>query len=409
LIIRDDNGCDTSFTVEIQNVILTYLHAVTGEEGICEGLTALIPVNVDNFNNVADFHLKLGYNADNLECEGFVNVNVQLLDSLTGWVEQAAGDIHLVWKSPASVTFTGTEKVADLVFTTKNPGQGELAWYTGETESYFTNSSGNPIPAEFSTGEVTVYEPPEIILEQNKTVCTGQFANLMSIAVGNQPPIDYQWIYPTGDTTTNDPFFFNITQANAGLYTLLATDRVGCTDQKSIELIVSDNPVAAFHGTDTLEMHAGDVLDAGEGMASYLWNTADSTQSIVIQAEGKYLVEMESQIGCIGRDSIYIKVIEDEIPPETYIFIPNAFSPNGDGVNDVFRVMYEGFSIVDFRISIFDRWGGEVYFGDGISLGWDGKKNGKECPGGVYVYKIVFSLDGVAGNQERVGTVMLVR
>jgi len=153
----------------------------------------------------------------------------------------------------------------------------------------------------------------------------------------------------------------------------------------------------------------GDVLDAGEGMASYRWNTADSMQSIVIQAEGKYQVEMESQIGCTGRDSIYIKIIEDEIPPESHIFIPNAFSPNGDGVNDVFVMKCDGLSIVDCRLSIFDRWGGEIFSGDGISSGWDGRKNGKDCPGGVYVYKIVFSLDGVPGSRERVGTVMLVR
>ncbi len=412
LVIRDDNGCDTSFTVEVQNIILTFLHAVTGEGGHCLGNTALVPVNVDNFNSVANFHLKLGYNADNLECEGFANVNVQLLDSLTGWVDPLAGDIHLAWNSPASVTFTGTEKVADLVFTTKNPGQGELSWYTGETESYFTNSSGNPIPAEFSTGEVTVYEPPEIILDQSKTVCTGQFVGMMSIAVGNQPPIDYQWIYPTGDTTGNDPLFFSISPADAGLYTLIATDRVGCTDSKSIELIVSDNPVAAFHGIDTLVVDSGYLLDAGSGQAHYLWNTGDSTASIVIDTEGMYSVEMESVIGCIGNDSVYVKLIEDDLPPPdpTFnLFIPNAFSPDGDGMNDVFKVIYEGLSIVDFRLSIFDRWGGEVFSSKGIENGWDGKKNGKDCPGGVYVYKIVYSVDGVAGKQERVGTVMLVR
>ncbi len=409
LLVWDENGCDTAFTVEIQNNILTWLHAVTGEEGICEASTALIPVNVDNFNNVAEFHLKLGYNADNIECEGFANVNVQLLDSLTGWVDQATGEIHLTWNGEFPLTFSQSELATDLVFTTKNPGQGELSWYTGETESYFTNSSGNLIPAEFSTGQVTIYDPPEIILDQSKTVCTGQFANLMSIAVGNQPPITYRWIYPAGDSTSTDPLFFSITPADAGLYTLLATDRVGCTDQKSIQLIVSENPVAAFHGTDTLEMHMGDVLDAGEGMASYRWNTADSMQSIVIHAEGKYQVEMESQIGCTGRDSIYIKIIEDEIPPESHIFIPNAFSPNGDGVNDVFVMKCDGLSIVDCRLSIFDRWGGEVFDSNNISQGWDGKKNSNPCPGGVYVYKIVFSVDGVPGSQERVGTVMLVR
>jgi gliding motility-associated-like protein len=411
-IVKDENDCDTTFTVEVQNVILTWLHAVTGEEGHCLGNTAMVPVNVDNFNAVANFHLKLNYNADNLQCEGFTNVNPQLVDSLTGWIDQVAGDIHLAWNAPNAVTFTGTEKVTDLVFTTKNPGQGELDWYTGETESYFTNSSGNPIPAEFSTGEVTVYEPPEIILDQSKTVCTGQFVSLMSIAVGNQPPLTYRWIYPAGDTTTNDPFFFSVTPADAGIYTLLATDRVGCTDQKSIELIVSDNPVAAFHGTDTLEMQAGDVLDAGTGLSSYLWNTGDSTESIVITAEGNYKVEMESPVGCLGSDSVYVKLVSEEIP-EFEIYVPNAFSPNGDGINDSFNINYNN-NISPFPIShcvlrIFNRWGEEIFQSDNITQGWDGKKAGKDCPGGVYVYKIVFEVDGVAESQERTGTVMLVR
>jgi len=408
IIIKDDNDCDTTFTVEIQNIILTYLHAVTNEGGHCLGNTAMVPVNVDNFNSVATFHLKLSYNADNLQCEGFTNVHPQLIDSLIGWVDQAAGIINLVWNSPSPVTFTQSETVAELVFTTKNPGQGELAWYTGETESYFTNSSGNPIPAEFQTGEVNIYELPDIILDQSKTVCTGQFVSIMSIALGNQPPIDYQWIYPDGDTTSNDPFFFSVSQVDAGLYTLLASDRVGCTDSKSIELIVSENPVATFHGTDTLEMHNGDVLDAGTGLSSYLWNTGDSTESTVITVEGLYIVKMESPVGCLGSDSVYVKLVSEGIP-DFEIYIPNAFSPNGDGVNDFFQVMSNGLPIFKFQFSIFDRWGGEVFSSSGIENGWDGKKNGKDCPGGVYVYKIVFSVDGVPGSQERVGTVMLVR
>ncbi|HNQ84214.1 MAG TPA: hypothetical protein PKM34_11255, partial [Bacteroidales bacterium] len=347
IIIKDDNGCDTSFTVEVQNVILTWLHAVTSEGGHCLGNTALVPVNVDNFNSVADFRLKLGYNAGNLECEGFANVQPQLADSLSGWIDPVAGDIHLVWKSPDAVTFAGTEKVTDLVFRAKNPGQGELSWYTGETESYFTNAGGNPIPAQFSTGEVSIYEPPEIFLAQSKTVCPGDTVFIMSIAAGNQPPIDYHWIYPDGDTSNSDPFFLSVTQSDAGFYTLLATDRVGCTDQKSIELIVSENPVAAFYGTDTLEMHTGDLLDAGTGLSSYRWNTGDTTESIVINAEGMYSVEMESPVGCLGSDSVYIKLTTEEIP-ETHLLIPNAFTPDGDGVNDTFQVFYNGNDLSQF-------------------------------------------------------------
>lgn len=412
VIVKDENDCDTTFTVEIQNNILTYLQAIIGEEQICLGDTAMVPVNVDNFNNVADFHLTLGYSTDNLQCEGFTNVQPDLIDSLTGWVDQAAGEIHLSWQSSTPVTFPGTEKIADLVFTTKNPGQGDISWYTGATESNFTNAGGTPIPAEFSTGQVTIYKPPEIMLNSSKTVCSGQVVSITGLALGDQPPIEYQWIYPDGATYYVDPFYFSVTHADAGLYTLIATDHIGCTDQKSIELIVSDNPVAVFHGTDTLEMHAGEMLDAGTGLSSYRWNTGDTTEGIPINSEGMYSVEMESQMGCTGRDSIYIKITEEEIPPEPIpsIYIPNAFSPDGDGLNDNFNISYNNntFPISHFVLHIFNRWGEEIFQSDDISQGWDGKKNGHDCPGGVYVYKIIFSVDGVPGNQERVGTVMLV-
>jgi gliding motility-associated-like protein len=160
-------------------------------------------------------------------------------------------------------------------------------------------------------------------------------------------------------------------------------------------------------------MHTGDVLNAGAGLASYLWNTGDTTESIVILSVGMYWVGMESLIGCVGTDSVYVKLIEDEIPPEpsNNIFIPNAFSPDGDGINDNFNISYNNnpFPISHCVLHIFNRWGEEIFQSDDITQGWDGKKNGKDCPGGVYVYKIVFSADGIAGSQERVGTVTLVR
>jgi len=407
-IVKDENDCDTVFTVEIRNIILTYLQAITGPGDHCLGNTAMVPVVVENFNAVAIFHLKLSYNVDNLQCEGFTNVHPQLIDSLTGWVDQAAGVINLAWNSPSPVTFAQPETVAELVFTTKNPGQGDLAWYTGATESYFNNSGGSPIPAEFHTGEVTIYDPPSVILSASKTVCEGQAVSFMSIASGNQPPFTFQWTYPDGTITTSDPFFFNVNQSQAGDYILQATDQVGCTDQKSINLVVSENPVAAFHGTDTLTVQAGYLLEAGAGLASYLWNTGDTAESIIINTEGLYKVQLESPAGCQGADSIYILLKTEEIP-SYHIYFPNAFTPDGDGLNDTFKAIATGDYITKFNMQIYDRWGGLIFNSDDISIGWDGKKNGNPCPGGVYAYKIIFSIDGVQGNQERVGTVALIR
>jgi len=60
-------------------------------------------------------------------------------------------------------------------------------------------------------------------------------------------------------------------------------------------------------------------------------------------------------------------------------------------------------------LSIFNRWCEEFFESTDILVGWDGTKNGNPCPGGVYVYKITFTFDGMRGKQERVGTVALVR
>jgi len=231
--------------------------------------------------------------------------------------------------------------------------------------------------------------------------------------MGGTGEYDYYWTGPSNFSSTDKELKITGIQAyQAGDYQLTVTDTIDCTSQKSMELIVSENPVAAFHGTDTLVVDSGYLLNAGAGHAHYLWNTGDSIESIEIYSEGMYIVEMESQMGCIGSDSVYVKLIEDELPPPDpafNLFIPNAFSPDGDGVNDVFRVEGDGSRIYNLQTRIYDRWGGLVFSSSGIENGWDGKKNGKDCPGGVYVYKIVFSVDDVPGNQERVGTVMLVR
>jgi gliding motility-associated-like protein len=335
--------------------------------------------------------------------------SVQLLDSLPAGSTRLAGDIHLTWNGELPLTFTEGKSSRPCFHHEKSRARTAFLVHW-RNRKLFHQRFRQPYPGRVSDRR----SEQSTSRRRSSWIRAKPFAQgslpMMSIANGNQPPLTFRWIYPTGDTASNDPFFFSVTQADAGLYTLIATDRVGCTDQKSIELIVSDNPVAAFHGTDTLEMQAGDVLDAGAGLSSYLWNTGDSTESIVINAEGMYLVEMESPIGCIVTDSVYVKLVSEEIP-EFDFYVPNAFSPNGDGINDIFQIIFPNstFNIQHLTLSIFDRWGGEVFSGEGASTGWDGKKAGKDCPGGVYVYKIVFSLDGVPGSQERVGTVMLIR
>tara|TARA_B110000967_G_C18782246_1_gene508893 strand:+ start:503 stop:967 length:465 start_codon:yes stop_codon:yes gene_type:complete len=89
------------------------------------------------------------------------------------------------------------------------------------------------------------------------------------------------------------------------------------------------------------------------------------------------------------------------------LYAPNAFSPDGDGINDFFNI--SGQSLSDFQIEVYNRWGQMVYKSKNISDNWNGKYNGKDLPPGTYVYKI--KTISVLTNDKYVksGTVSLVR
>ena len=89
------------------------------------------------------------------------------------------------------------------------------------------------------------------------------------------------------------------------------------------------------------------------------------------------------------------------------LYSPNAFSPDGDGINDLFKISGQGMN--DFQIEIFNRWGQMVYKSIDLSNGWDGTFKGKNLPTGTYVYKIKTSKYGVEQKLVKSGTVALVR
>jgi len=412
-VVKDDFGCDTSFIVIIDRILSQVIDAIAGDGYTCIGDATASQLLLNNFTEVDSFHVQLTYDPSVIQCDGYIQVHPDLENGLQVSLIPALSEAHITWKGEMPVTLPENAKMLELVFSGLEEGVSQVDWIAEPGEGQFFNANGEEIAVNYKLGVIRIYTRPEIQLSSASGYCEGDTIFIWPQIYGATGDIAYLWEGPDNYTSTGVFLWLNgIQKQQGGIYQLTVTDTLGCTDSKSIELIVSENPVAAFHGTDTLVVDSGYLLDAGYGLESYRWNTGDSTETIVINAEGMYLVEMESVIGCVGKDSVYVKLVEDDLPPPdpTYnLYIPNAFSPDGDGMNDVFKVIYEGLSIVDCRLSIFDRWGGEVFGSSGIENGWDGKKAGKDCPGGIYVYKIVFSVDGVPGSQEKVGTVMLVR
>jgi gliding motility-associated-like protein len=99
----------------------------------------------------------------------------------------------------------------------------------------------------------------------------------------------------------------------------------------------------------------------------------------------------------------------DEVTVFVVPYIPNAFTPNGDGLNDYFRILgLPPENITQFNLQIFNRWGQLVFSSKDILEGWDGKLNGEVCPEGDYVW-VIFYEDNKKTKTSNKGTVTLLR
>jgi gliding motility-associated-like protein len=95
------------------------------------------------------------------------------------------------------------------------------------------------------------------------------------------------------------------------------------------------------------------------------------------------------------------------IRPEFYFWIPNAFTPNGNGLNDVFKPKLLG--VHDYSFLIFDRWGEKIFETNNMEAGWNGFFKGRLCTNDVFVYKINFRDDVQQLDHQYIGRVTLVR
>src|SRR5690606_32206319 len=112
----------------------------------------------------------------------------------------------------------------------------------------------------------------------------------------------------------------------------------------------------------------------------YLWSNGDRENNITIYRGGFYMVEARNSCG-IFSDSI--SIIQG---CACTAYIPTAFTPNGDGVNDIFRVNMNCSVLNEFTFYIFNRWGQRIFISNNLNEGWDGTYGGQPAATGVYYY-----------------------
>jgi gliding motility-associated-like protein len=144
------------------------------------------------------------------------------------------------------------------------------------------------------------------------------------------------------------------------------------------------------------------ILDAAFPNVTYLWSDNSTSHSIKVNEAGTYWVEVSNRCG-MGTSNITIetKVCKCDV------YFPNAFTPNGDQINDVF-LWISGCNFLTYDLMIFNRWGQLVFSSDSQNIGWDGTYAGKPAPAGVYVYSLHYRSPDTQLN-DRKGTVTLIR
>jgi gliding motility-associated-like protein len=208
----------------------------------------------------------------------------------------------------------------------------------------------------------------------------------------------FEWHFGDGNTattTSGQQSVIKHTYADAGLYTprLFVRSAQGCLDSMSgAALTVYAMPEADFSFSPLkpdLDNPEVNFINRSRGANRFEWNFGDGQSSILnnpqhrYTSSGAYLVALlaASDAGCFDliSDTLFISDMVS-------VYVPNSFTPNGDGLNDVFGPLGSG--IQSFRLQVFNRWGAMVFDSEQSQQFWNGKhhQTGEILPNGVYFY-----------------------
>ena len=220
----------------------------------------------------------------------------------------------------------------------------------------------------------------------NAEIC---FGDSVQIGLGLVEGQFYSWAPSTG---LNDPLSPNpiANPSQTTTYTLVVSDTTGCkpvTD--NVTVIVNPLPSANAGPDDTIQV-GGSVQLTGTGGVQYVWNPVTGLDNANIfnpiakpDSTTNYVLTVTNVFGCHNTDTVLVFVYNFDNP----WWVPSAFSPNGDGHNDMLFVRGGVFEIFEF--SIFNRYGELMFDSKNINEGWDGKApGGQPAPMDAYVYKI---------------------
>lgn len=253
--------------------------------------------------------------------------------------------------------------------------------------------------------EITVPQPPLLsgLMDVQDAVCNGERGFAIAQVQGGTAPYTYNW--STGASTSTN----RLNDLSMGTYSVRVTDANDC----EINLNFSLSEPVALEAEFTMEQACPGVPDGSLSLSvtgglepyTYNWefNPGETSSLLGELTDGTYKVTVIDAAGC---ELELTGQVTNENPAVRF---PTAFSPNGDGANDLFEAVFN--CALDFKMMVYNRWGNVVFFSDTINQGWDGNFEGSPAPAGTYTYDISYGgvLNGTPFTETVRGIVRLMR
>jgi gliding motility-associated-like protein len=362
VVVTDDNLCQTTSTHQLNQPMLIDL---TGDnsEVICFGDDVYL--SVSQINAITPY---------NVVWSNSINVITNNNDT---------------WVVPSSnTTYTAT-----------------LVDNNGCTATHNFNVIVNPLPdPSFTQSDITGCNPKCIDFS----------------IINPNPNYTYDWNMGTGDDRNGSMFSYCYTKDGSYDIGVIATTNLGCKDTiyKPNHIIINLSPIAQFSispesVTDIMTPYFEFNNLSKDGM-TYFWSFGDSQTSTDENTEHSYISSGEYCVKLIATSSFNtgISTCSDSIVncvlinPLSVLYIPDAFTPNGDGINDYFFV--KSSRIYDYHLTIFNRWGATVFQTYDLETVWDGTYGLEMVQDGVYYYFVSYR-DVEMKIYAKNGTVMLLK
>ncbi|MES2619662.1 MAG: gliding motility-associated C-terminal domain-containing protein [Bacteroidota bacterium] len=317
-------------------------------------------------------------------------------NSTTASITVTQGNYIVTGTDVNSCTATANATVTENALPTVNIS-GSLTYCVGGNTT-LTASGG--VAYLWSNGDitaaVTVTQGTYTVTATDANGCTGTTSAIVTESTSLSVNISGVLTYcPGANTTLTASGGINYSWSNgaalasntvmAGTYSVTATD-AGCSGSASA-VVTEIATIPLNLGSDVTACEDSlIVINAGSGYAGYVWSSGETTQTIQPQSSGAYSVTAVDANTCSVSGSVNVAFRPCAVPADDLLFIPNAFSPNGDGNNDFFQVF--GSNIREVYIDVFNRWGEKIYSSQNQFTGWDGTYKGKALAMQVLVYRI---------------------